>query len=180
MHLSPPPPPWLRLLTVLRPKAVVLLLTLCLFLLPLWESVIVLCIVVRYFMTILAWQSSLWGRESWLLCFICLPGVSWWLSGSSSWSLRLCAICDCGISWSYSLPVFALLSVLSSFGFIFTRKRKLVVLLSLSSWCLVTVSVLWLFLTVFRYSVCCTVEYLSLFYLLFHILICMYYEMIHQ
>ena len=25
-----------------------------------------------------------WGRESWLLCLICLPGVSWWLSGSSS------------------------------------------------------------------------------------------------
>ena len=24
------------------------------------------------------------GRESWLLCLICLPGVSWWLSGSSS------------------------------------------------------------------------------------------------
>ena len=22
-------------------------------------------------------------RESWLLCLICLPGVSWWLSGSS-------------------------------------------------------------------------------------------------
>ena len=27
---------------------------------------------------------SWWGRESWLLCLICLPGVSWWLSGSSS------------------------------------------------------------------------------------------------
>ena len=26
------------------------------------------------------WQAC----ESWLLCFICLPGVSWWLSGSSS------------------------------------------------------------------------------------------------
>ena len=25
-----------------------------------------------------------WGRESWLFCLICLPGVSWWLSGSSS------------------------------------------------------------------------------------------------
>ena len=40
-------------------KAVVLLLlTFCLLLLPLWESVIVLCIVVRYFMSILALQSS--------------------------------------------------------------------------------------------------------------------------
>ena len=35
-------------------KAVVLLLlTFCLLLLPLWESVIVLCLVVRYFMSIL-------------------------------------------------------------------------------------------------------------------------------
>ena len=35
-------------------------------------------------MSILVLQSSWCGRESWLLCFICLPGVSWWLSGSSS------------------------------------------------------------------------------------------------
>ena len=34
--------------------------------------------------SILVLQSSWWGRESWLLCLICLPGVSWWLSGSSS------------------------------------------------------------------------------------------------
>ena len=39
-------------------KAVVLLLlTCCSFLLPLWESVIVLCFVVRYFMSILVLQS---------------------------------------------------------------------------------------------------------------------------
>ena len=63
---------------------VLLLLTFCLLLLPLWESVIVLCFVVRYFMSILVLQSSWWGRESWLLCLICLPGVSWWLTGSSS------------------------------------------------------------------------------------------------
>ena len=60
------------------------LLTFCLLLLPLWESVIVLCFVVRYFMSILVLQSSWWGRESWLLCLICLTGVLWWLSGSSS------------------------------------------------------------------------------------------------
>ena len=35
-------------------------------------------------MVILVLQSSWWGRESWLLCLICFPGVSWWLSGSSS------------------------------------------------------------------------------------------------
>ena len=46
--------------------------------------VLVLCFVVRYFMFILVLQSSWWGQESWLLCLICLSGVSWWLSGSSS------------------------------------------------------------------------------------------------
>ena len=32
-------------------------------------------------MSILILQSSWWRRESWLLCLICLPDVSWWLSG---------------------------------------------------------------------------------------------------
>ena len=55
-----------------RSKAVVLLwLTFCLLLLPLWESVIVQCFVVRYFMSILVLQSSWWGKESWLLCLWC-------------------------------------------------------------------------------------------------------------
>ena len=35
-------------------------------------------------MSILVFQLSWWGRESWLLCFICFPVVSWWLRGSSS------------------------------------------------------------------------------------------------
>ena len=35
-------------------------------------------------MSILVLQLSWLGRMSWLLCLICLPGVSWWLSGSSS------------------------------------------------------------------------------------------------
>ena len=63
---------------------VLLLLTFCLLLLPLSESVIVLCLVVCYFMSILVLKSSWWERESWLLCLICLSGVSRWLSGSSS------------------------------------------------------------------------------------------------
>ena len=42
-----------------RSKAVVLLLlTFCLLLLPLWESVIVLCFVVRCFVSVLVLQSS--------------------------------------------------------------------------------------------------------------------------
>ena len=48
-----------RQVSAVRSKAVVLLLlTICLLLLPLWESVIVLCFVVRYFMSILVLQSS--------------------------------------------------------------------------------------------------------------------------
>ena len=42
----------------------------------------------------------------------------------------------------------ALLSVHSSFAIIVKRKRKLVVLLLLSYRCIVTINVLWLFLTV--------------------------------
>ena len=34
--------------------------------------------------TLLCVRSSIAIRESWLLCLICLPGVPWWLSGSSS------------------------------------------------------------------------------------------------
>ena len=80
MHLSPPPSP-----AALCSKAVVLLLlNRCLLLLPMWETVSVLCFVVRYFMSILVLQSSWCRRESWLLCLVCLPDVSWLLCGSSS------------------------------------------------------------------------------------------------
>ena len=41
-----------------KQTVVLLLLTFCLLLLPLWESIIVLCFVVRYFMSILVLQSS--------------------------------------------------------------------------------------------------------------------------
>ena len=54
MHLSPPVD-W----AAVRFKAVVLLLlTFYLLFLPLWESVIVLCFGVRYFMSIVVLQSS--------------------------------------------------------------------------------------------------------------------------
>ena len=60
---------------MVRPKAVILLLSICgLSLLPLWGPVIVQCFIVRNFISIVILQSSLWGRERWLLC--CLPGVS--------------------------------------------------------------------------------------------------------
>ena len=46
------------LLSVRSKAVVLLLLTFCLLLLPLWESVIVLCFVACYFMSILVVQSS--------------------------------------------------------------------------------------------------------------------------
>ena len=48
----------------------------------------------------------------------------------------------------WSLFWYALFCVLSSFAIILTRKRELVALLLLSFGCLLTVNVLWLFLTV--------------------------------
>ena len=97
MHWSPQ---WLRLLSVLR-RWFCCCWPFCLLLLPLWESVTVLCFVVRYFKSILVLQSSWWGRESWLLCLISLPGVSWWLSGSSS----RCRGAVCGLWLWYFLII---------------------------------------------------------------------------
>ena len=54
MHLSPP----VAKATVCFKVVVLLLLTFCLLLLPLWESVIVLCFVMRYLISILVLQSS--------------------------------------------------------------------------------------------------------------------------
>ena len=78
----------------------------CLLLLPLWESVIVLCFVVRYFISILVLQSSWWGRESWLLyLFVFL--VSHDRCGALPHvAMGLSAVCDCGITWSYSFTIF--------------------------------------------------------------------------
>ena len=79
VHLSP----IVAWAAVLSKAVILLLLAFCLLLLPLWESVVVLCFVVCYFMSILVLQLSWWGG-GWLLCLVCLPGVSWWLGGSSS------------------------------------------------------------------------------------------------
>ena len=59
MHLSP-----LVAKAAVGSKAVVLLLlTCCLLLLPLWESVIVLCFVVRYFMPLLVCNHVDWEER---------------------------------------------------------------------------------------------------------------------
>ena len=56
-----------------------------------------------------------------------------------------------------SLFCYALLCIHSSFAIILKRKRKLVALLLLSYECLVTVYVLWLFLTVPRVGLQCVI-----------------------
>ena len=90
-------------LTAVCPKAVVLLLLIrCWVLLPFWDSVIDLCFVVRYFHSCFA----IILIESWLLYFVCLPGVSWLLCCSSLRCHGLSGVCDRGISWPYSLTIF--------------------------------------------------------------------------
>ena len=90
--------------TVVRSKTVVLLLLMCcLLLLPLWESVIVLSFVVRYFMSILVLQSYWWGRESWLLCLVCITSVLWLLCSSSSRCHRF--ICSLWLWYMYFLII---------------------------------------------------------------------------
>ena len=99
MHLSPPPQ---VALVVDRSKAVVLLLLICCWLLlPFLDSVIVLGFVVHYFVSILVLRSSRWGRESWLLCFVCLPCVLWLHCGSSS----RCHGCVCSLWLFYFLII---------------------------------------------------------------------------
>ena len=94
MHLSPP-----VALAAVRSKEVVLLLLIrCLLLLPLWDSVIDLCFVVRYFVSILVLQSSQLGRESWLPCFVCLLVSHDCCVALPHDVMGLSAVCDCGIS----------------------------------------------------------------------------------
>ena len=57
----------------------------------------------------------------------------------------------------WSLFWYALLYVLSSFAIILSRKSELVGLLLLSFGCLVTVNVLWLFLTVLWFGLQCVI-----------------------
>ena len=71
MHLSPP-----MAYAAVRSKPVVLLLLTLFIVTPIVGVCNCSIFVVRYLMTILVLQSSWWGRESWLLCLICLSGVS--------------------------------------------------------------------------------------------------------
>ena len=121
------------------------LLTFCLLLLPLWESIIVLCFVVRYFMSILVLQSSWWGRESWLLCLICLPGVLWWLSDSSSRCHGV--VCSLWLWYFLIILTYYFLSLPVKY---FSDRSKVVLLL----WIFNVVSVLWLLCLCVRLFIC--------------------------
>ena len=78
--------------TAVCSKAVVLLLLIrCWLLLPLWDSVIVLCFVVRYFVSFLVLQSSCFALFVFLVsrgCNVALPHDA----------TGLAAVFDCGIS----------------------------------------------------------------------------------
>ena len=70
---------------------VLLLLTFCLLLLPLWESVIVLC-----FVSVLVLRSSWWGARC-LPWFIFLVSRGGWAALPRG-AAGLSAVCDCGVS----------------------------------------------------------------------------------
>ena len=69
---------------------VLLLLTFCLLLLPLWESVIVLCFVIRYVMSILVLQSSRFAKRE----LVALLNLSSWSLVMVEW-LFLAVPWDC-------------------------------------------------------------------------------------
>ena len=68
-----------------------LLLICCLLLLPLWESAIVICFVVRFFMSFLVLQSSWFVLLAFRDCCVPLPR-------SLFHGVGLSAVCDCDIS----------------------------------------------------------------------------------
>ena len=89
-------------LAAVRSKAVVLLLLTCLFLLPFWESVNVLCFVVRYFMSLLV---LLDGEERELVALLSL----------SSWCLLIVVLLFLAVPWVCSLGLWYFLIILTYF-----------------------------------------------------------------
>ena len=146
--------------TAVRSKAVALFLLTCLLGV---SNCSMFCCTLLYVHS--SFASSWWGRESWLLCLVCLPGVSCLLCGSSSrgnvfvcslwlWYFLIiiftnffCFHCVCFfVVWSLFCNV--VLSVISSFVIISLRKRAMVALRWLCFCCCVSVCVLCLFLKV--------------------------------
>ena len=63
-----------------------------------WPSLSYQFVIKTFVLSIFKWPcqtgftGSQWGRESWLLCFVCLPDVSWLVCGCSSrchWFVRI-------------------------------------------------------------------------------------------
>ena len=73
---------------------------------PVVGVLIIVRFVVSYFMSILVLQSSWWGGESWSLCLVCLPRVSWCCVALPRGAKSLPAVCD--TSWSYSHAIYNL------------------------------------------------------------------------
>ena len=65
---------------------------------PMWDSVVILCFVVRFFMSFLVLHSSRWGRESWLFCLVCILVSRDCCVALSQFAMGLSAVCDCGSS----------------------------------------------------------------------------------
>ena len=58
--------------------------------------------------------STTWFISAWLLCLICLPGVSWWWSGSSS----RCHGIVCGLWLWYFLIILTIFSPIAKVHFV--------------------------------------------------------------
>ena len=62
-----------------------------------WDSVIVQCLVMRYFVSILVLQSSGWGRESLLLFLVFFLVSHDYCVTLFRGAMGVSAFCDCGI-----------------------------------------------------------------------------------
>ena len=93
----PPPPQWLRLLSVLRRWFCCCWSVVWCASHWLWGLCVCLCFVLHYFVSSLVLQPSWTGRESWLLCFHCLTHVFFtvnvlWLFLTVPWVGLRCVI----------------------------------------------------------------------------------------
>ena len=61
-------------------------------------SVLCLFHVLMHIVSFLVLQSSWWGRESWLLYFVCLPDVLWFYVALPQSAVSCSSVSDCGLS----------------------------------------------------------------------------------
>ena len=88
----------MALAAVLSKAVVLLLLIRCLLLLPLWDSVIVLCFASSFFVSFLVLQSSRWEeRAGCFALFVFLVSFDCWVALPHD-ATSLSTVCDLGIS----------------------------------------------------------------------------------